>query len=125
MRTSTARPASNHPVTPPPPSGPPCPSAFAPVPAAPLPRRVAGTSSLAIGAFVVMFLLPPLGMLLGVLAGRRIRRRGLAGAGFARISVIGGGVLTVLYPLAAMAAMTLWYRIGTAFGYDQPPLPWR
>lgn len=74
------------------------------------PRTARGTNSMAIGALVMMFLLPPLGIVLGVLAGRQIRRTGEDGAGFARAGVIGGIVLTVLYTAVAVALVLVFVR---------------
>jgi hypothetical protein len=55
----------------------------------------------ATAALITALVAPPVGIVLGVMAGRRVRRSGESGAGLARAAVVVGIVLTVLWGLLA------------------------
>ena len=92
------------------------PPPYYPYPAAP--RR--GTNSMAIAAFVMLFVLPPLAIVLGTIAGKQIERTGEDGDGFAKAGVIGGIVLTVLAVLAIVGSLLFVYAIVDAVNDLEP-----
>jgi hypothetical protein len=87
-----------HPVAPPyqPPVYPaPYPGYYPPPMMAPTPVR--GTNSMAIVALIMLFVLPPLGIVFGAVARGQIKRTGEDGDGMALAGLIGGIILTSLY----------------------------
>jgi tellurite resistance protein TehA-like permease len=60
------------------------------------------TNRLALAALITALLVPPVGIVLGVAAGRQVRRTGQAGAGLAVAGVVVGIVLTVLWAVVTI-----------------------
>lgn len=79
-----------------------------------------GTNSMAIAAFVMLFVLPPLAIVFGTIAGKQIERTGEDGNGFAKAGVIGGIVLTVLAILAIVGTLLFVYAIVDAVNDLEP-----
>lgn len=82
--------------------------------------RRPGTNSMAIAAFVMLFVLPPLAIVFGTIAGRQIGRTGEDGDGFAKAGVIGGIVLTVLGVLAIVGTLLFVYAVVDAVNDLEP-----
>lgn len=109
----------------PPYTGPPGP----PYPAPPPPSR---TSVLEILALVLAIVVPPLGLVLGVVALVRVRGRGRSGTGLAVAGIVVGGVLTSLLAVGvvrgialsgpAVGDVDLEREIATATGQQGVPL---
>jgi hypothetical protein len=83
--------------------------ATAPEPGIPLPRL----------ALALALLVAPVGLALGILARRRVRRTGEEGAGTALAAIVVGGVLTAVYVLLVVALVVLLVLVRDRAG----PLP--
>lgn len=97
-------------------------------PLAPYPRP-APVSGLAVAAFVlgVLCFLPAVGLVLGLVALARIRRRGERGKGFAVAGCVLSSVGLALWTLTLStgAAGDFWDGFRDARAAGRPPTPWR
>jgi hypothetical protein len=78
--------------------------------------RVTDTEPLANLALALAFVLAPLGLVLGIVARRRIRDSGGEGAGVALAAVVVGAVVTVLYALLLTAVVVLYVLVTDTAG---------
>lgn len=67
----------------------------------------AATNPMAIAALVATFVLPPVGVILALIARKQIRDRQQGGAGLAQVGLVLSSIFTVLTVLAATGAMIL------------------
>jgi Domain of unknown function (DUF4190) len=86
--------------------------ATAPEPGIPLPRL----------ALAMALLVAPVGLVLGVVARRRIRHTGEEGAGTALAAIVVGAVLTAVYLLLIAALVVLLVLVRTRTGTLPPGL---
>jgi hypothetical protein len=81
------------------------------------------TAPLALVALAMALLIAPVGVLLGVVARRRILRTGEDGAGTALAAIVVGAVVTALYLLLAVAIVVLFVLVSDPASPLPPGLP--
>ena len=64
-----------------------------------------GTNGLAIGALVCAFLVPPVGLILGIVAKGQIKRTGQGGNGLATAAIVISALSMLLVAVAVIAAL--------------------
>ena len=73
-----------------------------------------GYNGMAIAAFVLLFIFPPLGIVFGIIAAKQIQQSGERGSGLALFSIILGAVLTFIgIVVAAFVALFAFYLVDT------------
>jgi hypothetical protein len=87
------------------------------VPPSPDPGAAARTSTMAIIAFVASFIVPVVGLILGILARREVARTHESGEGLARAAFIIGLVLTALQVAFFVAWLALFLSLWTRVAF--------
>ncbi len=70
------------------------------------------TNQLAVIALVLTFVLPPAGLVCGILARRQLRRTGENGVGLTLVAIIIGGISTTL----VLVGLLLWISVLASIG---------